>query len=150
MPYAVIFTGIQASGKTSYYNENFSNYVHINLDTLRTRNRERLLLEQCISCNADFVADNTNPTPEDRQKYIISAKAAGYTIIGYYFSSPVGVCIERNKKRRPEQRVPDIAVASTHRKLILPSFDEGFDKLFYVRLTKDGFITEEWRNDNEL
>lgn len=43
---AVIFVGIQARGKTTFFKENFEGeYVHVNLDTLKTRNKERLLLE---------------------------------------------------------------------------------------------------------
>jgi predicted kinase len=46
---AVIFTGLQASGKTTFFKQYFENeYVHVNLDTLKTRNKERLLLEECF------------------------------------------------------------------------------------------------------
>ena len=38
MPVAVIFTGIQACGKTSYYHKYFEDYAHISLDVLNTRN----------------------------------------------------------------------------------------------------------------
>ena len=147
MAEAIIFTGIQASGKSSYYHENFSEHIHINLDTLKTRNREKALLDKTIAENKDFVSDNTNPTPEDRKRYILSAKAAGYTVIGYYFSSSVSECIGRNRLRSAEKRIPDIAVAATHKKLVLPSYEEGFDRLYYVRLTEKGFITSEWSDE---
>jgi len=46
---AIIFTGIQAAGKTSFYLERFfRTHVRINLDMLRTRHREWLLLNACI------------------------------------------------------------------------------------------------------
>ena len=40
---AIIFIGIQASGKTTFYNQMLSDgtYTHISLDDLRTRNKER-------------------------------------------------------------------------------------------------------------
>ncbi len=64
-PLAIIFIGIQASGKSSYYRRHFADrYVHINLDTLHTRNKERLLLEDCIRQKKNFVVDNTNPARE--------------------------------------------------------------------------------------
>lgn len=141
---AIIFIGIQASGKSTFYHEQFAGYVHINLDTLHTRNKEKILLQECVESGYSFVVDNTNPTKADREKYIRAAKDYGYRIHGYYFQSSVSECIERNRKREGKARIPDRAVAGTHRKLELPEYGEGFDKLFYVCL-KDGlFQTQEW------
>ena len=44
---AIIFIGIQASGKSTFYNEMLAplGYCHINLDTLHTRSKEHALLE---------------------------------------------------------------------------------------------------------
>lgn len=150
MAEAIIFTGIQASGKSSYCKEYFDSCEHISLDILKTRNRERRAIDECLSSGRSFVIDNTNPTPEDRSRYISLAKAVGYTVIGYYFSSPIAECIRRNSERSGNKRVPDIAVAATHKKLVIPSFSEGYDRLYYVRLTDNGFITEEWRNEDEV
>ena len=43
---AVVFIGIQASGKTTFYNRMLSDgtYTHISLDELHTRNKENILL----------------------------------------------------------------------------------------------------------
>ena len=48
---AIIFIGIQASGKTTFYNRLLSgeSYTHISLDVLHTRNKERLALMDCLS-----------------------------------------------------------------------------------------------------
>ena len=43
--YCVIFIGLQASGKTTFYRERFSDLPHVNLDTLHTRNKERGLID---------------------------------------------------------------------------------------------------------
>lgn len=141
---AIIFIGIQASGKSTFYHEQFAGYVHINLDTLHTRNKEKILLQECVESGYSFVVDNTNPTKADREKYIRAAKDYGYCIHGYYFQSSVSECIERNRKREGKARIPDRAVAGTHRKLELPEYGEGFDKLFYVCLKDGHFQTEEW------
>ena len=97
--YAVIFIGIPASGKSTFYRERYSDYVHINLDTLHTRNKENILLDDCFRKGLSFVVDNTNPTVEDRAKYISTAKDKGYHIIGYYFRSSVFESLERNNLR---------------------------------------------------
>ena len=68
---AIIFIGIQASGKSTFYHRMLEKkYVHINLDTLHTRNRERMLMEECLREGRSFVVDNTNPAVADREKYI--------------------------------------------------------------------------------
>lgn len=148
MPKAVIFIGLQASGKTRYYHSIFSGYEHISLDELKTRNKEYKLLQDCIASGRDFVSDNTNPLPEDRKRYIEMASSAGYEIIGYYFCSEIEKCIARNRGRAGKSRVPDVAVAATHRKLVIPSMSEGFDRLYYVKLTENGFVTDEWREND--
>jgi hypothetical protein len=46
---AVIFIGVQASGKTSFYRQRFfETHLRISLDMLRTRQREQLLLVACL------------------------------------------------------------------------------------------------------
>ncbi len=58
----ILFTGLQASGKTTFWQQRYPDLVHVNLDTLHTRNKERQLLEDCFSSGTSFVVDNTNPT----------------------------------------------------------------------------------------
>ena len=143
---AIIFIGIQASGKSSYYHQYFSGYAHVNLDTLHTRNKENLLLRECVRDEKSFVADNTNPTAQDREKYIRLAKDNGYSVYGYYFQSAIGDCMERNRLREGKACVPDKALMCTHSKLELPKPEEGFDKLYYVRIENEKFVTEEWND----
>lgn len=143
---AIILIGIQASGKSAFYHQKWEkDYVHINLDTLHTRNKERLLLEDCLQKGRSFVVDNTNPTVADREKYIRMAKEYGYEITGYFFRSVIADCIERNRKREGKACVPDQAIVHTSNLLEMPSLQEGFDKLYFVRMERDGFVVEEWR-----
>ncbi|AMV20551.1 AAA family ATPase [Planctomyces sp. SH-PL14] len=140
---AVLFIGLQASGKSSFYKDRFfSTHVRINLDQLRTRHREQKLLSVCLETDLPFVIDNTNPTRRIRSAYIAAARAARYSVIGYYFQSRVEQCLTRNRLR--PKPVPDVGILSTARTLERPAFDEGFDALRYVRLTDSGFIDEEW------
>lgn len=143
---AVIFTGIQATGKSSFYRELFwRTHVRINMDMLRTRHREKLLLAECIEGKQPFVADNTNPSASERARYILPAKAAGFRIIGYYFRSSVSDALKRNNLRADDKRVPDKAIYGTHKRLQLPRYTEGFDTLYYVTpIDEGGFKVEEW------
>lgn len=141
---AVIFMGVQASGKSTFYRMYFSDYVHINLDTLKKRSRERTLLSRCIENGESFVVDNTNPTRLDRKRYFDALKDSDYEIHGYYFKSSIGECLERNAKRQGKARIPDVGVRATYAKFEFPSYDEGFDELYYVALGGDGYSVCEW------
>lgn len=58
---AVIFCGVQASGKSGFYRERFfRTHVRVSLDLLRTRHREKLFLHLCLESGQRFVVDNTN------------------------------------------------------------------------------------------
>jgi hypothetical protein len=46
---AVIFIGLQAAGKSSFYLDRFFNtHIRINLDMLKTRHREQLIFQACL------------------------------------------------------------------------------------------------------
>ena len=147
-PEAVLLIGLQASGKSSFTRERlFDTHVRITLDMLRTRHRESLLFDACLEASQRFVIDNTNPTRADRARYIEKAKSQGFRITGYYFESAIDAALRRNASRPESTRVPDAAIRGTHGRLELPSLDEGFDSLFYVSLTTNGFDVQEWRHE---
>jgi predicted kinase len=143
----VLFIGIQATGKSSFYKERFyRTHVRVNLDMLKTRCREDLLLQACFEGKTRFVVDNTNLTRAERARYITPARSAGFAIAGYFFQSRVADALQRNSRRSEEERVPDKGVLGASGRLELPSRAEGFDQLFFVRLNEpDGFTVEEWK-----
>lgn len=146
---AVIFIGIQASGKSSFYKERFfTTHVRINLDMLRTKNRQQMLLSACLGARQPFVVDNTNAKVESRSHFIAQAKAAGFRVVGYYFRSNVKAALLRNSQREGIARVPDRALLGTYKQLQVPSLEEGFDALYYVRINEAGeFSVEEWLDE---
>lgn len=144
----VILMGIQGSGKSTFYHRFLSeNYVRVNLDTLKTRHREQLLVEECLNTGKSFAVDNTNPTVDDRRRYIEPAKAAGYRIVGYFMESRLKDCIARNELREGKARVPTVAIAATSNKLQMPSYDEGFDELYYVQNDGSTMTVLDWRKE---
>jgi predicted kinase len=142
----VILIGIQGSGKSTFCRRHFfDTHVRINLDMLRTRHREALLLRACLEGKQKFVVDNTNITAAHRKRYIVPAKDAGFSVKGYYFSSRLEEALRRNRQRTGKSRIPDKGVAGIYKRLELPRMEEGFDKLFYVKIAETGeFIVEEW------
>ena len=146
---AVLFIGIQGSGKSSFYKERFFNtHVRINLDMLKTKHRQQVIFNACLEAKQPFVVDNTNVTAQARAGFIIPAKAAGFRVIGYYFRSDVKAALLRNSQRAGIARVPDKALLGTYKQLQVPSLKEGFDALYYVRIGEAGeFLVEEWQDE---
>ncbi len=147
---AVIFIGAQASGKSTFFKERFfRTHVRINLDMLKTRHREKRLFETCLQTGQPLVIDNTNPTAEDRARYIGSAKQAGFRITGYFFQSRLNELLQRNDLRESDERIPEKGVRGTFAKLVIPRKNEGFNTLYFVRLKEPaGFVVEDW--DDEI
>jgi predicted kinase len=82
----ILFIGIQASGKTSFYQHRFfQTHVRVSLDLLKTRKRETVLMQACLSTQQRFVVDNTNPTRAERARYIALARQAKFKVIAYFF-----------------------------------------------------------------
>ncbi|MCB0587744.1 MAG: hypothetical protein KDD06_20800 [Phaeodactylibacter sp.] len=144
----IIFTGIQASGKSTFYKERFFNsHVRISLDLLNTRNKENQLLGKCLELQQRVVIDNTNPTIEDRRKYINKFRQFKYKVVGYYFQSKLDDAVERNQNRVGKSKVLEKGIRSTYSKLELPGRKEGFDELYYVEIQNGQFIINEWQDE---
>lgn len=144
----VVFVGIQATGKSSFFKARFfRSHVRVNLDMLKTRHRERRLVETCLEIQQPFVVDNTNPTREDRQRYILPAKAAGFSVSAYYFQSRLSEALERNLQRPVDEQIVDKGVRGTAARMVLPSYSEGFDQLYYVSLNAGEFKVEAWSDE---
>lgn len=143
----VIFIGIQASGKSTFYQEYFlDTHIRLNLDMLKTRHREQILLQACLEAKQPFVIDNTNPQKSDRNKYIKLAKEYKFKLIAYYFQSLLEECKQRNQQRKGKKRIPLVGLLSTYKLLTLPSFDEGFDSIYTVKMSTDYlFSVEDWK-----
>lgn len=145
---AVILCGIQATGKSSFCRERFfASHVRINLDMLKTRHREGKLLQACLDSKQPFVVDNTNVTRNERRAYIQAAREAGFRVIGYYFESRAADAITRNSARPPSEQIPEIGIKGTFARLEIPSWQEGFDELHYVRLRSSSFEILEWQDE---
>jgi predicted kinase len=141
---AIIFTGLQGAGKSTFYREHFfATHVRVSLDMLRTRHREAELLRACLEMKQAFVVDNTNPTVAERAQYIAVARAARFRVVGYYFDVPLAACLARNAARPERERIPALGLHATRKRLQPPTLAEGFGALYRVFLDADGsFLVE--------
>ena len=147
----IIFIGIPGAGKSTFFQERFANtHVRINLDMLKTRTREKILIEACITAKQPFVVDNTNITIAERKRYIPLARQAGFLVIGYYFQSDLKTALQRNQQRNGKAAIPTGGVIARYHQLQLPNFNEGFDRLYYVSIdpSTSQFSVAEWMNES--
>ena len=132
-----LFCGVQGAGKTSFYRYRFfETHVRVNLDMLRTRRRERMLVEACLAARQPFVVDSTNATAEERRRYVEPALAAEFEVVGYWFQAGRDEALAVNVARPLDTRVPVRSVLRTLAGFEPPRLDEGFAALYAVR--KDG------------
>jgi predicted kinase len=136
----VIFVGLQASGKSSFFHTRFeASHAHVSKDLFRNNKnpnrRQKQLIEAALRAGDPVVVDNTNPTVEERGALISLGREHGASIVGYYFDSPVRECLARNRERTGKARVPDVALYATAKKLVRPSYREGFDEIYRVRVS---------------
>lgn len=141
---AVILVGIQASGKSTFYKQRFfDTHVRVSRDLLRTKNRESLLMDACIRTQQPFVVDNTNSLAEERARYIVPARAAGFRVVCCFFRTGTRAAIARNDKREGRARIPIPGILRTYKRLEEPRPEEGFDEIYVVALTPENeFVVE--------
>lgn len=140
----IILMGLQASGKSTFYHTHFAaTHEHISKDLLRTskyKNKSQKqveCIERAFQAHHSVVIDNTNSTVEGRQPLIELGRSYGTEVTGYYFEPDVAGSLERNKQRAGKAQVPDKVIYITVHKLMPPTYSEGFDKLYYVRIGDD-------------
>lgn len=128
----VIFVGIQGAGKTTHYREHYAaTHVHVSKDLL-TGNRDAKqarMIEAALKAGKSVVVDNTSPTPAVRAPLIALGRRLGARVVGCWFEAIVKEAVARNRLREGKARVPDVTIYVTARKLVPPSFEEGFDEV---------------------
>ena len=147
----VLFTGLQASGKSTFYRTYFSaTHAHISMDMLQhnknPRKRQLVLIEDALQAQQPVIVDNTNPTVTDRLPIITLGHLYGATIVGYYFDATVRQCIERYRQREGKAKVPDVAIYTTAKKMVRPAYAEGFDRLYEVIIAVPGAFLLRYEN----
>lgn len=120
----IILVGLPGAGKSTYYQENFSDtHVRVNLDMLKNRKREHALLQSCLLSEMKFVVDNTNLTKSLRAKYIALAKIFNFKVKIIDLKVDLPRCLRRNRLRN--KPVPEKAIHYMYRTYEPPTEDEG-------------------------
>ncbi|HEY0254646.1 MAG TPA: AAA family ATPase [Kofleriaceae bacterium] len=151
-PELVVFTGLQASGKTSFYRARFATtHVHISKDAwpnaTKKEERQRRLIEQNLRAGRSVVVDNTNPTPAERDPLVAIARELGASASSYSFVVTVEDALRRNAAREGRARIDDVGIFAIAKKLVPPTVSERFDRRFEVTLSEAGFIVRVLEDD---
>lgn len=141
----VLFSGLQGSGKTTFYQRRFAaTHVHVSRDLLRNNSnparREAFLVDAALARGASVVVDNTHPSADTRAPLVSLGKRHGAVLTAYFFVPDIAQSLRRNALRVGKAKVPEVAIYATMKRLRAPTWEEGFDGLFEVVTTPDDFV----------
>ena len=139
----VVLVGLPASGKTTFYQRRFAaTHHHVSKDlwpnARNTDARQAMQLRHALASGISVVVDNTNPSVADRAAIIAIAREYGARVIGFYFDATTRECVARNRRREGAHRVPDVAIFTKAKRMVVPSVAEGFDELQRVSILESG------------
>ncbi|WP_191873927.1 ATP-binding protein [Streptomyces filipinensis] len=139
-----VLVGLQASGKSTFYAQCLSDrYALVSKDLFPrgARNkqvRQQRLVAEHLAAERPVAVDNTNPSPQEWAPLIEVAHIHGATVTAYWFPPDVAGSLRRNAVREGRERVPDVGVLATLKRLRKPSRSDGFDGVREVRFDGRG------------
>lgn len=134
VPELIVFVGLQAAGKSTYYQTHLAaTHMHVSKDLMTNVSnrdlRQQQVIAQALAAGRSVAVDNTSPTPATRAPLIALGRQHGARVVAYFFESIVKDAIARNSLRVGKARVPNVAIYTTAKKLVPPSLAEGFDEV---------------------
>ena len=135
----IIMIGYPASGKSTICNliqeKGFINNIYykiINRDTLKTIDKCIKETQNALKYKMNVIIDNTNPSKENRKKFIDIEKEYGYKIIAIKMNTSRHESIHNNYYRSfiyGKELIPEIVYNIYDSKYQKPSIDENIDKI---------------------
>ncbi|MFE9442058.1 AAA family ATPase [Streptomyces sp. NPDC006602] len=143
-----VLVGLQASGKSTFYEHHLLGlrYARVSKDLFprgarRKQDRQMRLVEEALGAGRSVAIDNTNPSPEEWRPLVAAGHAHGATVTAYWFPPDPPGSLRRNAVRQGRDRVPDIGIHATAKRLRRPSRADGFDAVLEVRFDdRGGFL----------
>ncbi|MGV4983208.1 AAA family ATPase [Streptomyces sp. NPDC001709] len=139
-----VLVGLQASGKSTFYEQCLSDrYALVSKDLFprgarNKQQRQMRLVAEHLAAGRPVTVDNTNPSPQEWSPLVAVAHAHGATVTAYWFPPDAAGSLRRNAIREGRERVPDVGVLATMKRLREPSTADGFDEVREVRFDGRG------------
>lgn len=154
-PEIVLFVGYPCVGKTTTFKRHFQphGYVHVNQDTLKSRDRCIKAVGVALDEGKSCVVDNTNRNAQTRAYYVDLAKSRGVPIRCFHFTASRELATHNNLYRAynlppsvassedPRDVLPLAAIGGFGKDFVEPEQEEGFDEIKRVNWIWEG--TEE-------
>jgi bifunctional polynucleotide phosphatase/kinase len=154
-PELLLLVGPPASGKSTFAQKYLvpKGYVHVNQDTLKTKEKCLAAVREALKQGKSVVVDNTNPDPKVRSEYLSAAKSHGaIPVRAFVFAASTEIC-EHNAKFRAfstkgqaNERglIPSVVFNTFRSKYKAPEVKEGFAEIKTIHFTPH-FESEEHR-----
>lgn len=146
----VIFVGPPASGKSTFWKTHLKDYVRVNNDTLKSRDKCLRVAEQALSSGKSCVIDNTNPTKEVRNYYISLAKRLNVPVRAFDFTKDKALSFHLDTLREVNtyhehlsKRVGSMPIHKFFKDYEVPKQVEGITEILSVNLIGGPFDNEE-------
>ena len=134
----IIMVGFPASGKSSFarkINSNYTNYIIINQDTLKTLAKCKKYTNECLEANKSVIIDSTNPTIFGRNDWIEIAKKFNYIVKIFKMKTSLEHSKHNNVYRSltsNTELIPDIVYNIYKSKFEEPKITEGVNEIVEV------------------
>ncbi|KAJ6520430.1 polynucleotide kinase 3 phosphatase-domain-containing protein [Mycena sanguinolenta] len=152
----VLFVGYPCLGKSTFYRKYFepAGYLHINQDTLKSRDKCVKAVQNALAAGSKCVVDNTNRDAYTRRFYIDLAKKQGVPVRCMWFTGAVELAWHNNLYRSlglppsvaarepPREMLPKLAFTSFKNEFEEPVLSEGFSQIKKVNWVFDGTAEE--------
>jgi bifunctional polynucleotide phosphatase/kinase len=142
----IICVGPPAAGKSHFCSVHLKEFIHVNQDTLKTKEACLKSARKALDSGLKVIIDNTNPKVEVRKEYL--SLAQGKRVACLWFKVPHELSFHNNAYRehgmilralkeskeecQPGKHVPAVAIHSFWKYFKEPTIEEGFETVIEV------------------
>eukprot|EP00386_Alphamonas_edax_P007208 GDKI01023932.1.p1 GENE.GDKI01023932.1~~GDKI01023932.1.p1 ORF type:complete len:409 (+),score=99.98 GDKI01023932.1:19-1245(+) len=153
----VLMVGPPGSGKSTTSKRVFGSYVHVNQDTLKSKDKCIKACKDAVAAGKSVVIDNQNKEKATRALYIKIAQEKKIPVRVVYIDVPKDLCFHMNAYRMlnprvPEhrkQKVPAMIIHSFYKNVEVPNTSEGVSEVITLGL-QDFQLSCETKEDEKL